>query len=576
MTPIELPAAKKVKHLTLLREPRAITPKEFNALAPEERLEMIRRAQGPQKFRLLLEAADVETLVPQLPAQELYLLIRELGFDETADLIPMVDSEQLTAFIDLDCWRGDQLDGPATLPWLQALLEGTEEQVLHCAQEIDFELLVLFLQKHLQVTSGPESIDDDDARGEALRRDGGYQIVYRDTERGKQVELFLDLLLRHDIAFFRELVEAARWEPAAELEENVYQLRRGRLQDLGFPDPEAAAGVFAWLDPDQFAPPREAKRAFASGEERAAAPGFFLAAGGPKGLLAEALAEGIDESTAWELAYLVNKVMAAERVDVGEIREVRAATEAVYYNLNLALEELAWGDPAKAGGLLGSRYLEELFRLGFSLTLRLQSRARALAGSAIGPYLDAPSRALITGLLRSRPALFEGLDRPDRGGHRPFAGRRDLESAASGLTGLELQRALFEGTLPFSLPAPADLDLSGCLPAAATDLTLADFFLTALGNRLLGRPFAPTPLPRRELEQLQGLVCRGGHLQPALRRETTAWLESLLPGAGIFGESCLDLWEEEFCALSVAELDPRYLRGLLVRLAAEESTPPRS
>jgi hypothetical protein len=33
MARIELPREKKVKHLTLLREPRRLTPREFNALA---------------------------------------------------------------------------------------------------------------------------------------------------------------------------------------------------------------------------------------------------------------------------------------------------------------------------------------------------------------------------------------------------------------------------------------------------------------------------------------------------------------------------------------------------------------
>jgi hypothetical protein len=63
------------------------------------------------------------------------------------------------------------------------------------------------------------------------------------------------------------------------------------------------------------------------------------------------------------------------------------------------------------------------------------------------------------------------------------------------------------------------------------------------------------------------LVSRDGRLDPQLRAQTVAWLDELVPGAGAFGTFCLDLWNEEFCAVQGGELDPRYLGGLIVRLA---------
>ena len=111
MTRIELPAEKRIGHLTLLREARTITPREFNALSAGERLELISCTQGRQKYRLLLEAADIEALVPQLAPQELYLLIRDQGFEEVAELLPMISSEQFNLFLDLDCWGGTTSKG---------------------------------------------------------------------------------------------------------------------------------------------------------------------------------------------------------------------------------------------------------------------------------------------------------------------------------------------------------------------------------------------------------------------------------------------------------------------------------
>ena len=151
-------------------------------------------------------------------------------------------------------------------------------------------------------------------------------------------------------------------------------------------------------------------------------------------------------------------------------------------------------------------------------------------------------------------------------GTRPFKTLDELRLATLGLQRLELQVALFAEDLLFSLAAPEEIDLTGCVPAQAEELKVSDLFLTALANRLLGRPFLPQPIPVAELPQLHLRVCQEGRLGEDLRQETVLWLESLRPGGGAFAEECLAIWAEEFCPLSAQNLDPRYLAGLIIRL----------
>ena len=94
MTRIELPSEKKVKHLTLLRQPRPISGKEFNALTTDERMMMIRSADSGQRYRLLLEAVDGPELMARLPEQDLFLMLKEIGDDEVEDLMPMITPDQ--------------------------------------------------------------------------------------------------------------------------------------------------------------------------------------------------------------------------------------------------------------------------------------------------------------------------------------------------------------------------------------------------------------------------------------------------------------------------------------------------
>ncbi len=564
MSTIELPAEKQVGHLKLLREPRRITAKEFNVLSASERLDIIRRVTGRQKYNLLIEADDAEALVQRMAAQEVYLLIKELGDDDATELVPMTSTAQFTTFLDLDCWKGDVFDGAVALNWLTLLFEGGEAKLMQAFRELDIELLVLMIKKQINVLAGPEDIDDDDVRAEAVHRDGGYEIEYRDGENAKLVGAVLNLLLGADVEFYLHLMESVRWEQESMLEEEVYRFRRGRLQDRGFPDPFESLSVYSWLNPADFVPEQYRKAGIQPGES-VEPPGFYLTAARPKDLLAEVLSGGIRVEVAWELTYLVNKVVTADRIDVGDPLQMQGVTEDVYRYLNLALEHLSGGDLQKASGLFDGVYLERLFQLGFSLTLELKQRAEKVRVSPIGPYLDGPFRAMVDALVGKKPRFFEGLSEQNRGGERPFANLRDLRLADEWLERLEVQVCLFDGRLGFELTAPQDLDLSGCVPDSAEDLTLSDYFLTALGNRILGREFLPAPIAQSELADLHGRVSRDGKLAADLRWETVQWLEKVTAGAGAFGSYCLDLWEEEFCQLAVGDIDTRYGCGLIVR-----------
>jgi hypothetical protein len=437
-------------------------------------------------------------------------------------------------------------------------------KVVQVFRQLDFELLVLMIKKQIVVLAGPEDIEDDDVRIEAMHRDCGFEIEYRDGENAKLVGAVLNILLRADAEFYQHLLESVRWEQESLLEEEVYQARRGRLLDRGFPDPFEALAVYSWLDPADFVPERYRKTGLAPGES-VEPPGFYLTAARPRDLLAEVLAGGIREEVAWELTYLVNKVVTADRVDVGDMLQMQGATEDVYRYLNLALEHLSGGDLLKASGLFDGVYLERLFQLGFSLTLGLRQRAEKVRLSPIGPYLDGPFRAMVDALVGRKPRFFEGIAEENRGGQRPFANLRDLRLADEWLERLNVQVTLFDGRLGFDLPEPSTLDLADCFPDNASDLALSDFFLTALGNRILGREFLPAPIAHAELVDLHGRICRDGKLAAELRWETVQWLETVAPKAGGFGSYCLDIWDQEFCRLKVGDVDPRYGCGLIVR-----------
>ncbi len=566
MNKTELPGEKRKGHLTLLRQTRPITTREFNALDFRERLEIVRLAQGRQKYQLIIDAVDGMDLVQALPAQDLYVLIKEMGMEDVFELIAMASVEQLTTFIDLDSWDKDEIKGETALKWLALAMSSGEEAILETLQSVDFELLILIFKQFITILTGPEVLLDEDAIQERSAGDKVYQIRYSDPEIGKLIDRILDCLYRNDQGLYLLLLESIRGELSIPLQEAVFQDRKARLKDYGFPDLFEAMDIYARIDLAAFDPAAFHRAANVSLSE-GPSPGFVLTLGKAKDLLSEVLKAGVSEASAWDLTFLLNKAMVADRIDIGERTQVQAELEMVYGYLNLALERLCGEDSKKAIDLFDETYLLPLFRFGFNLTLSLQQRAKALLDSTIAPYLDGPYAALITALSGKKPRYFAGLEEGGRSTEtRIFSSLGEVRRSEKWLNEIDVQRRLFEDHFGFNLPVPEQLDLTGCQPEEVDQITLSDLFLTALANRLFDRPFLPLPIPVSELGYLHAMITHEGRVAEGLRRETLAWLISLEPEAEGFANFCMEILDEEFCPLDPDHLDPRYIGGFLIDL----------
>lgn len=523
---------------------------------------MVHGAQGRDKFKLLLDAVDGQQLLQLLPPQDLYLLVKELGYQDSTDLLAMASPEQIMVCVDLDSWKGDQIDGDKSLEWLLDAIGKDPEELLPRLQGIDFDLLVLILQRSITILKGPEDLGDDDQEpGSGVMP---YEFEFTDDERAKPLYSLVGALFCQDEIFCRRLLEALRSELPTTLEEEVYQQRRNRLLEYGFPDPFEALGVYARLDIESF-DISEYARPTTLAEPGPVAPGFVLTEVRSRHLLARILENGIDSGSVWDLSFLLNRVMVADGVDVGDSVAVQETMEQVYGYLNIALEHLCGSSVEKAQEIFEHSYLLGLFRLGYNLTLELQREARRLGATSVGPYLDGPYLALVSALQNKKPLYSKALDGATQAGELPFTSLQQIETTRKRLLDVEVQRRLFEIHFGFDLPNQQDFEASGEPGDDVEPLTLSDYFLTALANRLLGRDFLPMPIAHQELADLHRLVTDNSKLSKILRQQTLDWLESLEPGAETFGGFCLTLWEEEFCALDAASLDPRYIGGLLIK-----------
>ncbi len=536
MTSIHLPKERRIGHLTLHRQGKMLTVKEYNALSAAERLEMIRQAQGKQKLDLLLNAHDVEKLVPQLHPQELYLTVNQLGPDSSSELLMLANTEQLTTLLDLDCWNGDELSPVLSLHWLDLLLSTGADKICRLAKEIEPELLALFLKKHLNITRGLEAFDDDEVEN-ANRLEGLYDIEYASEDAAKIIGALLTILMQQEQETYLLVMEMIRSEITSVLEEEVYQSRDNRLLDLGILPVAEAKALYSYIDTESFqAGGKEDFNIEADGMQN---PGALLAHAVPDNLLGEILATDISHQLATELCLLANRKMSADQTDLASTEAISENLQSLYRTLNLALENLVGNDLGQAEAIFKTSYLQQLYQYGYSLIRKRQLQAQQLVTSPIGKLLDYPEQLFIDSLLQQPAYLYIDATEDSPSVLQEIASNKDLRTVDTRLQQLKALEKLFTGQLPFALPMDEELQ--------PQHLTLTSLLMTAVANQVLGSSLEPVPLPLAALAELCEKTLEAGQISKEFGQGFCAFLHELSPGCDFFAQFCLECWEEELC-----------------------------
>ncbi|HVO19209.1 MAG TPA: DUF6178 family protein [Anaeromyxobacter sp.] len=519
-------------------------------------------ASGRRRLDLILSARDPAALVRALPAQDLYFTIREIGLADAAPLVPLASLAQFRTFLDLDAWRGGQLDSQRALLWLRAARAGAQRDPRAAAgwqrklRGIDREVLFAVLRANLIIHDLEDDPDPVTQTDRILPTAEGRYLVEFLPEGPEHAALrgILDDLYAEDAFLAGRLLASLRWELPSELEEEARRFRDARLADLGFPSLEEALSWFA-------RPPT-------SPAEPAGPParpaGFFLAALASGALLdrgMDALPPQERAAVEAQVVAAANAVLVADQVDPADSQAVQAAFRAARALLELGIEarlraEGLPEDGAGAAALLGGTPVKRLFQEGFGRVLSLRWRAERIlaaggAGSREAPLLDPPLGEALSALAARRPLYFPGLETPRGEWGSPGAGaglpRAFLSSGELARTGAALDLAEALAALARSLGLSA-------APAAEPEPRLSTLYLTALADERLGRAFAPLPLSPAELAPAAA----------ALRSLDDA----RLAGAGEAGELLLALARAkaaELGALEAAgELHPDRVAGLLL------------
>jgi hypothetical protein len=554
---------------------RAYSSDAFNRLPFREQLDALYGISARERCDLVLSAPNAQRLVRSFAAESLFQTLKEVGLEDGADLLALASGNQVCALLDLDCWKKDRLEIPTLLDWLEVLVQAGGRAVGELLNTIDRDLLVLLLKRFVRVyrRDDPEEPEDDVEGPEIFELDEHYQIVFhRWDARSPLVRSLIEALYERDYSYFITVMEETWWGVDSDLEEAAFRLRNARLQDRGFPDYYEAQEVYRPLRGADLAP-RSEPLGRETTDPRWELPqdrALVLPEGGAS-FFSQLLHAGFSGEAAaalrHELAHLVNRVLVADGADFADRDEVAEKIRVAHDTVNLALETLSGADTHEAIRILERHYVQHLFRVGWSVLLDCRKSAKravealGLPATAEGlAFLDTPYREALGGLLRMKPAFFEGLERPGEIRYRAFATTRDLDRARAILDDVA---SLDEACR--SLVGQGPGELAALRPREADDFRLSAVLLTAFAHFALGHSTSLEPIAASELGEL-----RLATLDPTsggLRMDVRDRFLGAIPGAKGFFEFSLSRFEEEFLALAPDRpIDPRFVTCLMIRL----------
>lgn len=444
---------------------------EYESLSPEEQAKVFRESLIREKGALLLRAHEPDRMVRALSEEELYLILKEMDLEERSEILRHATLPQLFFVSDIECWSRDRLNPEGFVRWLETLRSADDGRLFAWLLQGDYEMIVTGLKKVIQVHKVEREYAMDEILGDTpyFTLDENYFIAVREQDF-ETVRRAFEVLFENHRGRYVALLEGVIAEIEEQTEEEAYRVRERRLAEMGFPDAESAHKIYRPLtrgefesfprkDPRSDAPASSAPT-FGSENFRTGVPNYLTLWSKGRLFLDDALLHLSQEhpehleAVQEELAWLANKVIAADGIDFSSEERVRRGVERARSYVNLGLELLAGHDLSRASGLLTERWLETIFRWGMTPVLELRDRVQSLVraywegrSAYLLNFLDPPYEFIFQGLHLPVPEFHDPGIQGEAAALRDFQTPQDLERTRQAVSQVEALHAVLDRKL---------------------------------------------------------------------------------------------------------------------------------
>ena len=409
--------------------------------------------QGKQ----LLESPNLAQEVSKLAPLETYFIVKELGIEDATPILLNASRTQIQTIIDLDCWTGDKPDPLDLDAWLAPYAALGKEALRLAFFTLDTELQVVFLAESFDIFEyDPEASIHGSGRTIAskITPDNLFFLERRKPNDEPEVDPFflIDAIYLNNLESPHRLLMAAKWESRGLLEEQAYQFRTGRMEDLGFPPLAEAVRIFA-------APPKKAPGVHVSKwtSQIQTLPAIYARPLAGDSLFAAALSKientKLLSTLESDLINLTNSAIVAYGESPKNFSHSQLIAARVVDTLNLGLECLVAADEsftwpeheqlASHGAIALEQWpLQDIFRHGYQAVQSLRQDAhRLIQDPVIKTWLDQAhtaddysqdrlDREFLDALCAMRP-LYAGFDPLKPKDARAFRCKKEIRTASN-------------------------------------------------------------------------------------------------------------------------------------------------
>lgn len=333
-------------------------------------------------IKQIYDAENPVAFTRGIPAQRLFLAVKERGLESSIEILEMASREQFQLMLDFDLWSYDSFEESQIWSWLE-LTDSTEDltilqKVLH---SLDPKLIALLISRYLEVIVMEEATEQPPADGFHTPDKGAtwMRSTIEDEHQDFLFKRLLAMIFETSAELFYQLINIPSVSTQTVIEEESYQEKNKRLLAEGFPDDEWAAELNAPLPIVKAIQKIQHKEIVGSVGDLHSVPAFSHSHSIPqplKGFLQEV---GQTEETQQEMTLICNSALIHFRIPTWEQEQVSTTLEQVRGALNIGLTALKSMTEASSQDLIESLGMRGIYQVGLSRLYTLRNRARRVS-----------------------------------------------------------------------------------------------------------------------------------------------------------------------------------------------------
>lgn len=330
-------------------------------------------------YRAVFDAEHPEQFVRTVPAQSLYLVIKQRGLPSAGDLVDLVTTDQMRLFLDFDLWEHGQFKEENVWEWLA--LSDDDDQVRFTQKflkAVDLKIVSILVSRYVLVKVFDEPTEKPPSAGWHTP-DKGYTWLSVNTEDSTKyfhLNRLLALLFETSAELFYQILSIPTVSTESVLEEESLQDRTRRLASEGMPEFSLIEELNSSLFPFEARALIEERKVHAGVSDIAAVEPLLYDGSSALEPLQTAVRSVKDfEAFEAELTLVMNASLEFFNIPVHEYDAVISHTARVRGAINVGLEKACTSASCSPDAAMAALGVAKLYRLGLHELRALRKEA---------------------------------------------------------------------------------------------------------------------------------------------------------------------------------------------------------